>query len=236
MAIIQEKGYREDLIARMTVSSDSDIYRDVSSLLSLKNPAFDHIHWQLDVIWSNKDQWPDFENWVQNSYNPGITALIEEWIAQMNQSNQVLGIVPFIGIMNTLLTDTSCKLRCRAGIDAFAIQTNGEIYACPVCPEFTDFKVGNVFNNKLDEIRNTLHIKSPCVECEVYTICGGRCLFANYHNFWEDDFFIVCKTVKHLINELKRVKPFIQKMIKEDTLSYEMFDYPKFNNSCEIIP
>jgi hypothetical protein len=64
---------------------------------------------------------------VQNSYNPGITALIEEWIAQMNQSNQVLGIVPFIGIMNTLLTGTSCKLRCRAGIGAFAIQTNGEI-------------------------------------------------------------------------------------------------------------
>ncbi|MFX0172074.1 MAG: SPASM domain-containing protein [Candidatus Hodarchaeota archaeon] len=220
----------------MTVSSNSDIYREVSSLLSLKNPAFDHVHWQLDVIWSDKDQWPNFNNWVQNSYNPGIAALIEKWIDQMNQAKQVLGIVPFIGIMKTLLTSTTSKLRCRAGMDAFAIQTNGEIYACPVCPEFSDFKVGNIITSRLDDIRNRLRIRSPCVECEVYTICGGRCLFTNYHNFWENDFFVVCKTVKFLINELKKVKPVIEEMIKESKLSFEMFYYPKFNNSCEIIP
>jgi sulfatase maturation enzyme AslB (radical SAM superfamily) len=65
IAVIQEKGYRGDLISHMTVSSNSDIYRDVSSLLSLQNPAFDHIHWQLDVIWSKKEQWVDFENWFR---------------------------------------------------------------------------------------------------------------------------------------------------------------------------
>ncbi|MFX0050287.1 MAG: TIGR04084 family radical SAM/SPASM domain-containing protein [Candidatus Hermodarchaeota archaeon] len=236
MKIIKENDYKGDLIARMTVSSNSDIYQEVKSLLSLRNPAFNHVHWQLDVIWSDKEQWHDFNSWVQNIYNPGIAALIEEWVVQMSQSNQVLGIVPFIGIMKTLLSGISSKLRCRAGMDAFAIQTNGEIYACPVCPEFSDFKVGNLFTSRSDKIRNQLLIRSPCVECEIYAICGGRCLFANYHNFWDDDFFAICKTVKFLIDELKRVKPVIEEMIKESKLSFEMFDYPKFNNSCEIIP
>ena len=77
---------------------------------------------------------------------------------------------------------------------------------------------------------------NSCEKCEVYTICGGRCLFANYHNFWSINFFIACKTVKHLINELKRFKPLIENIIEEGTLSFEMFDYPKFNNYCEIIP
>jgi len=236
MTIIRQKGFVGDLIARMTISTKSDIYRDVHDLISLKNPSFDHIHWQLDVIWNDKKQWGDFENWVNESYNPGITKLINEWIEEMYISRTVQGIVPFLGIMKSLLIDSSSKLRCGAGIDAFAIQTNGDIFACPVCPEFEDFKVGNILADEPEGIYNSLPIISPCLECEIVKICGGRCLFANRHNFWGESFKSVCKTIQHLIKELVRIKPEIEELIRKNIISFDSFNYPKFNNSCEIIP
>lgn len=50
--LIREKGFDGDLIARMAVSDKSDVFRDVMHLVNLENPKFDHVHWQLDVFWS----------------------------------------------------------------------------------------------------------------------------------------------------------------------------------------
>ncbi|MHA1214932.1 MAG: TIGR04084 family radical SAM/SPASM domain-containing protein [Candidatus Hodarchaeales archaeon] len=233
---ILENGFSGDLIARMTVSHKTDIYYEVNHLLSLEYPKFDHIHWQLDVIWSEKEKWNNFERWVQESYNFGITRLVQEWHKNILDSSHVKGIVPFIGIMRSLLDNKPSMLRCGAGIDAFAVQTNGAIYACPVCPEFEDFKVGNLLTSTPDTLRNSLNIISPCLECEDLPICGGRCLFANRHNFWGEDFNLVCKTVKHLINELRKIKPSVDNLIKAGEISYKDFSYPSFNNTCEIIP
>lgn len=236
MKIVRKNGYLGDLIARMTVSFNSEIYRDVSALINLKYPSFDYIHWQIDVIWSNMDRWINFNGWVDESYNRGITNLITDWKDKIEETQKVQGIVPFMGIMKTLFSESAARLHCRAGIDAFAIQTNGEIYACPVSPEFDDFKVGNIKLNHPKDIQESLLIQEPCVECDVYTICGGRCLFANRHNFWKDDFFSVCDTIKHLIHELKRIKPSIETMIEEGKITQDLFDLPSFNHSMEIIP
>ncbi|UCE13058.1 MAG: TIGR04084 family radical SAM/SPASM domain-containing protein [Candidatus Heimdallarchaeota archaeon] len=233
---IRKSGFEGDLIARMTVSTRTEIYSNVTHLLSLKDPLFDHIHWQLDVIWSDRNQWQDFDNWVQASYNPGISRLVKDWLNLIKGTNRIPGIVPFLGIMNTLLTNNPTRLRYRAGIDAFAIQPNGALYACPVCPEFDDFKVGDIYTKRPQDIRESLLIQSPCLECEVYSICGGRCLFANRHNFWKNDFSKVCLTIKHLISELRKVKPIVERMIDTGKITLKMFGYPPYNNSCEIIP
>ncbi|NHJ02736.1 MAG: TIGR04084 family radical SAM/SPASM domain-containing protein [Candidatus Heimdallarchaeota archaeon] len=232
---ISKRGFSGDLIARMTISTHTDIFKDVTHLLLLENPHFDHIHWQLDMIWSDKTQYGDLNNWIRN-YNKGITQLVDLWMEKIRNEQFVFGIVPFIGITSSLLKKTKSSLRCGAGLDAFAIQTDGSIYACPVCPEFKDFKVGSIYTSKPSEIENSMSIKPPCLECEEYLICGGRCLFTNHHNFWGEDFHLVCSTVKHLINELKRIEPEIRQMIKEKILLEKQFNYPEFNNSCEIIP
>ncbi len=229
------KGYEGDIIARMTISTHSDIYEDVTSLLFLENPIFKYVHWQLNVIWSDRLQWNDFNHWVNQFYNPGVSKLIDKWISHMKLENEVLGIIPFIGVIRTLLLNEKATLRCGAGIDAFAIQTNGEIYACPICPEFEDFKVGHITTTNPIDLQGSLPIKFPCLNCEVYSICGGRCLFTNHHNFWGKDFFLVCETVKHLINKLKIAKPFVEKMIEQNNLTLESFNLPNYN-SCEIIP
>jgi putative peptide-modifying radical SAM enzyme len=233
---IRKNGYIGDLIARMTVSSMTNIYEDVTHLINLSNPSFNHIHWQLDVIWNEKSQYEDFTKWVRNRYNPGVTKLINEWLNTISVTHNVPGIVPFLGILNSLLSGSKTRIRCGAGIDAFAIQTDGTIFACPVCPEFDDFKVGTIFNSTPEKIKESLLIRSPCTICEVYSICGGRCLFTNHHNFWDDDFFLVCETIKHLISELRRIKPIIKQLLNKGDIKSEMFEYPRFNNTTEIIP
>ena len=233
---IKLNGFSGDLIARMTISHNSDIYRDVNFLLSLDNPSFDHVHWQLDVIWSELKDWNGFNNWVRTSYNPGITKLVTEWLKHIIINSKLSGIVPFIGIMKTLLSGTPSELRCGAGIDSFAIQTNGSIYACPVCPEFDDFIIGHVSKNSPKDIYRSLSVIPPCPTCDVYSICGGRCLFANHHNFWGDNFSYVCETVKHLISELKELQPEIEHLIEKEVINRTDFEYPAINNSCEIIP
>lgn len=49
---LRENGYKGDIVARMAVCQESDVYRDVRHLLDIKDPSFDHVHWQLNVIWS----------------------------------------------------------------------------------------------------------------------------------------------------------------------------------------
>ena len=80
---LRDIGYNGDIVARMAVSQESDIYRDVHHLLNLKDPGFDHVHWQLNVVWDVEGNWIDFDSWVKESYNPGITQLAKEWVAGM---------------------------------------------------------------------------------------------------------------------------------------------------------
>ena len=236
---IRERGFKGDVIARMAVSGKSDIYEEVKHLIELKNPHFDHVHWQLDALWDFPParRYDDFDKWVNENYNPGITKLIDYWYKHMANHGVVLGIVPFLGIMKSLLCNEKTKLRCGAGLNAFAITTNGIVTVCPIAPEFEFAKVGNIHINKPQELPGKVTIGEPCTSCNVYDICGGRCLFANKTKLWGiQGFHKVCETVKHLIHELQRIKPKIEELIQRDVVSKEDFYYPPYNNSTEIIP
>ncbi|MHA2190301.1 MAG: radical SAM protein [Candidatus Thorarchaeota archaeon] len=47
---LEEIEYAGDVVARMAVSQDSDIFRDVTHLIERGDPSFDHVHWQLNVV------------------------------------------------------------------------------------------------------------------------------------------------------------------------------------------
>lgn len=237
--LIRERGFRGDLIARMAVSERTDIYADVKHLLQLKDPGFDHVHWQLDVLWDSPpyQRYKNFDKWVREIYNPGISKLVEYWYEEMIEKGRVLGIVPFIGVMKTLLKGEKTYLRCGVGIDAFTITTSGRIIACPIAPEFDWNFLGDIWSTGPKDLPWRIAVGEPCTSCDIYHLCGGRCLFANKTMLWGiDGFRKVCQTVKHLINELEKVKPKIEKLIEKGVISEEDFDYPPFNNSVEIIP
>ncbi len=47
---------------------------------------------------------------------------------------------------------------------------------------------------------------------------------------------LVCTTVKHLISELKGIRKEVEELIEKNIIKRELFDYPEYNNTAEIIP
>ncbi len=225
-------SYRGDLIARMTVSEQTDIYRDVKHLLSL---PFDHVHWQLNVVWAPEDSWNDFNKWIRESYNPGISQLAERWIERIKRG-KIEGIVPFLGVIKRMHVE-EYGAPCGAGRDAFAITTDGRILACPIGGEFKWNELGDIWSVEPDDLKNSVDVDEPCKSCEYFKICGGRCLFANKERLWgEEGFKKICGTVKHLIKEMKKANKIIEELVAGGMYRLEDFFYPEFNNTTEIIP
>jgi len=232
---LHEIGFSGDIVARMAVSEQTDIYRDVRHLLDV-DPSFNHVHWQLNVIWDSEGNWKDFDRWVDESYNSGITRLIEEWVSKM-ENGVIEGIVPFLPLMYTLITGETSEMRCGSGIDTFAIHVDGSIGVCPISPDWDFSLVGNIWDSKPNELSNCMKVDEPCPTCEEFGICGGRCLFVNKQRLWGDEGFEkICAITRHLIDQLKRYVPKVQGLIESGQITVDEFNYPEYNNGCEIIP
>jgi uncharacterized protein len=233
---LKQIGYQGDIVARMAVSEQSDIYRDVRHLLDFEDTLFDHVHWQLNVIWDADDNWNDFDKWVNEVYNPGITKLASEWSEKM-EKGVIEGIVPFETLMHTLLTGSSSKMRCGSGLDTFAIHVDGNIGVCPISPDWEFSIVGNIWDTEPEHLRNIMEVDEPCPSCDDYSLCGGRCLFANKQRLWgQDGYEKICEVSRHLFETLRSLVPEIKRYLSEGAITIEAFDYPKYNNGCEIVP
>ena len=237
--IIRQKGFRGDIVARMTVLQGTDIFENVKHLLTLEQ-CFDHVHWQLDFemfweAWENTV--PGLPEWI-DSYNSGISLLVKWWIGEIERTGRVAGIVPFIGVMRSLLQGENSRLRCRSGIDFFTIMPDGRISACPVSIDFDFSVVGSIYEDAPSSLVDRSNVGEPCTSCDIFSICGGRCLFVNrsQHLLREDGYAMICRTVKHLIMELQETVPHVHALIDAGIIDMSTFDYPEFNNGCEIIP
>ncbi|MEE9410426.1 MAG: SPASM domain-containing protein [Candidatus Heimdallarchaeota archaeon] len=224
-------------MARMAVSESSDIYNNVLHLLNSKELTFDHVHWQIDCQWDEgiESRWKNFQGWLEG-YNKGISKLVEYWLDEMKKG-ETRGIVPFLGIFKNILKETKTPLPCGAGLDSFAIRTDGKITFCPLPPEYEKSVVGDIQTSTPSSVMNSALITEPCIECEVFDLCGGRCLFANLYKLWgKEGFGLVCRTVKHLIKELKGIKEEVVYLIENGIIYPDDLDYPNYNNTTEIIP
>ncbi|MEM2876062.1 MAG: SPASM domain-containing protein [Candidatus Bathyarchaeia archaeon] len=137
--------------------------------------------------------------------------------------------------MDSLLKGEPTRLRCGAGWAFFNIQTDGKITPCPVMAGMKRFYLGNITQSNPDKLPK-VYVSEPCLNCRLYDLCGGRCLFANVTKLWgEHGFKIVCQTVENLIQTLRVVTPRVRKLIAEGKISCGDFNYQKYN-SCEVIP
>ncbi|MFX1578417.1 MAG: TIGR04084 family radical SAM/SPASM domain-containing protein, partial [Promethearchaeota archaeon] len=233
---LREIRYEGDIVARMAVSEQSDIYRDVRHLLDLRDPLFDNVHWQLNVIWDAEGNWQDFDGWVRESYNPGISRLVEVWVDKM-ETGVVEGIVPFKALMLSMLTGEQSEIRCGSGLDTFAIHIDGSIGVCPISPDWDFSIVGDIWETEPRDLENCMRVDEPCPSCEEYGICGGRCLFVNKQKLWgEEGFRKICEVSRHLFQTLKSHSRKVGELIENGVISKDSFDYPEYNNGCEIIP
>jgi putative peptide-modifying radical SAM enzyme len=226
------KKFEGEAIARMTISQEfPDVFEQVKHLIEKAN--FKSIHWQLDAGFYKFDFNEDkFSKFVEE-YNKSISKLINYWLEEMQKGN-VLKLYPFLAIIESLLKDEPTKLRCGAGHSGYAITTNGKIVACPIMNNIKEFEAGNL-NSNPEELKK-FELENPCEECNYLKLCGGRCLYSNKAKLWpKEGEDLICKTIKHLIDELKKVLPEIKELIEKQIISEKDFEYEKYFGP-EIIP
>ncbi len=236
--LIRKKGFRGDLVARMTVAQGTDIRENVRHLLD--SGLFDHVHWQLDfgMFWeAGENTEPGIREWICR-YNSGISSLVGSWVDEMELTGRVEGMVPFVGVMKSLLSGEGSRLRCGSGLDFFSVMPDGRISACPVSVDFEFSVVGSIFEDSPASLRDSMEVGEPCSSCEIVSVCGGRGLFVNrsQHLLREGGYSLICSTVKHLAKELRNAQSRVKVLVEKGVVEPSDFDYPAFNNGCEIIP
>jgi len=236
--LVRREGFRGDVVARMTVAQGTDIDENVRHLL--ETGLFDHVHWQLDfgMFWEAGEYTePGLDEWLV-AYDSGVSSLVRFWVGEMSRSKRVLGMVPFIGVMNSLLSGTRSSLRCGSGVDFFTIMPDGAVSACPVSLDFNFSRVGSALDRDPRTLCGKAELGEPCASCDILDVCGGRCLFVNrcQDMLREGGYHYICSTVRHLVNELRDALPEVGALIEEGSVRRRDFSYPELNNGCEIIP
>ncbi len=230
---LRKLGFKGDLIARMTVSERTNIFKDVTHLISTK--LFDHVHWQLDLVWS--DRWRNLEKWAEENYKPGLRRLLRFWINEI-EKGRLHGIVPFTGILkNALFNEKSPAPPCEAGTNAFAILPNGKIIACPIAIDVEWGFLGTIESCSPRKLKGKVEIGRPCVSCEIFRFCGGRCLYSYMEREWSlEAFEKACDLTKFLVEILLNAEPEIWGLLGKGKVKLNELRYPKTNNSTEIVP
>jgi len=229
--LIRENGYKGEIVARMTIAQEfPDVYEQVTYLIE---NGFNSIHWQLDAGFFKFDfNEEKFKKFV-GEYNKSITKLIKYWIDEM-QSGTVIKIYPFLGIIESMLKNETTRLRCGAGYEGYAITTDGKVVACPIMNCIEDFKAGTLDSDP-DELKK-FSVGGRCNDCNYKDLSGGRCLYWNKAQLWpEQGDDLICNTIKHLIDELKKQMPKIKQLIDNRIIIAKQFNYEKYFGP-EIIP
>jgi uncharacterized protein len=237
LKLILQNGFSGELIARMTVMEQTDIYEQVLLLVRNHEQPFSSVHWQLNAgFWANDYARRNFKRWCEDSYLPGLNKLSNLWVDNMEKKGVVLRLYPLLGIANSLLfNDKKNLLRCGSGWINYSIQTDGYIIPCPAMWGMKKYYLGHIGETHPFKLKKVL-VKEPCIKCEVLDICGGRCLYANITKRWSKEAYTqVCTTVRGLIEEVKRQLPRIEDLIKKGKVNLSDFNFVKYNG-CEIIP
>ncbi len=234
--LIVQNGFRGELIARMTVMEQTDIHKQVTWLLGNKEFAFSSVHWQLNAgFWASDYARRGFKRWSENSYVPGVERLTRFWVDHMETKGAVLRLYPFLGVANSLLSNEDAKLRCGGGWINYAIQTDGYIIPCPTMWGMKNCYLGHIAHAHPLKLKK-IFVDAPCTECDIFNVCGGRCLYANITKRWSSEAYTaVCRTVRGLVNTVEAELPKIKQLIKNGKVSRQDFEFMKYNG-CEIIP
>ncbi len=238
LKLIMKNGFKGELIARVTVMEQTDIYKQITWLLDNSEFKFSSIHWQLNAgFWGNDYPRRNFKQWSEKSYMPGVEKLARFWVDQMEKTGTVMRLYPLLGIASSFLLDKEPSLmRCGGGWVNYAVQTDGYIIPCPTMWGMKKYYLGNIGDADPLRLGKVLVNDTPCTECEILGVCGGRCLYANITKRWSDkNYAEVCSTVKSLVKAVETELPRIRQLIYDGKVSLSDFEYLKYNG-CEIIP
>lgn len=229
---IREEGFCGDIVVRMTVTEESNIYRDVKHLLSTN--LFDHIHWQISFVWT--DPWRNLWGWIEENYKPGLSKLFDEWVRKLGMG-VVEGIAPFQGVLKRII-DGGPSPPCGSGSESFTILTDGRIISCPIAVSEKWAHVGFIKDVSREYLENLKPpISEPCISCSYFEVCGARCLYTHIERLWgEEGMKAICECSKYLIDLVLGNIKHIKDSASDGNLTLRDITYPEYNNTVEIIP
>jgi uncharacterized protein len=237
LKLIRKGGFSGELIARMTVMEETDIYKEVTWLIDNSEFSFSSIHWQLNAgFWKADYERRGFKKWSMEDYNPGIRKLVEYWVDRMEDDGVVLRLYPLLGIAESLVSvEKKAFLRCGGGWINYAIQTDGQVIPCPTMWGMRNYYLGHVDTVDPSKLARVF-VKGSCANCDTLRLCGGRCLYTNVMKRWSSEAYgQVCKTVQNLIEAVSAEMPRVNKLLETGRIRPREFEYVRFNG-CEIIP
>ena len=120
-------------------------------------------------------------------------------------------------------------------MDKLRYSTDGYVIPCPTMWGMKNYYLGHISNSNPLEIEKVF-VGEPCTKCNIFNICGGRCLYANVTKRWSDEAYgLVCNTVRNLVDAMTMEKPRIERLIENKSISMKDFEFMNYNG-CEIIP
>ena len=237
LKLIRKNGFKGEIIARMAVEEPTNFFTDVMDLVEPKNKdgfVFSSVHWQLDANMWHDYKKRNFSAWSKQ-YNKDISKLANYWAKNLKKG-KILRLYPFMGLMDSLLYETNYYLRCGSGIGNFTILPNGKISSCPIMSGVKKYYLGDISKTRPKRLPSKLVVGAPCNKCNLYELCGGRCLYSNLNPVWpKKGVKEICGTIEHLISELKRIAPKVEAAIKSKKIKKKDLQFLKYN-CAEIIP
>lgn len=228
-------GFQNELIARMTVTEQTDIHQAVTHLAWNTDYPFSSIHWQMDANFWNDYPMRRFHNWATESYIPGIEQLVTDWIEIIRRTGTVPRWYPFIDPVEDLIYNRTTRLRCGSGYTNFSIQTDGVIIPCPIMIGMKDYYAGTLTDSEPADLTQ-YSVEGRCRSCDILDFCGGRCLYSSIMQPWPPEGAeIVCATVRALYKTLTSVLPEMNELLQKGIISSDKLAHEKFNG-CEVIP
>jgi uncharacterized protein len=154
----------------------------------------------------------------------------------MEKNQTVLKLYPILGVARSMLFgEESSALRCGAGWINYAIQTDGYIVPCPAMWGMKNYYLGHISSSEPENLRR-VYVGQPCQKCDIFSVCGGRCLYANVLRRWDSEpYDLVCNTVRNLVAAVAEQIPMVKKLVESGKVRLSDFGYVKYNG-CEIIP
>ncbi|MEL9969500.1 MAG: radical SAM/SPASM domain-containing protein [Metallosphaera sp.] len=230
--VVKNASYLKSLgvetIARMTVTEDSDIFSEVTYLLN--TGAFDKIHWQLNVIWS--ERW-NVKQWAEKSYLPGIKSLVRLFEEGLTQG-KIIKIIPILGVISAYYFGGYRGSPCGAGYNSVSVTTDGRVLSCPIAVREKWAELGRV-DSGFRLIEDPL--PQECRGCEFNRVCGGRCLYASQEKYWGDEGFKVVDEInKEYLRNVLSIIPTVDHLIESGKISKSDIYYDPTKDSTEVIP
>ncbi len=217
-----------ETIARMTVTEKSIIDEEVFDLIKLN--LFDKIHWQLNVVWT--ERW-NFKEWAENYYIPGIRRLMDFFVSNL-QKGVVVKIIPFLGVISSHYFPRKVGVACGAGYDSITVTPDGRILSCPIAVTEQWAELGSLDKGFLTSVED---IPGICKNCEYLKYCGGRCLYANKERYWgEDGWYEVDGVTREYLSIVLSRIPEIDKIIESGIIDKNDLRYDPTKDSTEVIP